>query len=77
MESMWNTGLIKLFDKDHGTGIIEQYDGLELIFNQVDVLIPTSEEAPLHKGAKVFYHITKTDYGLQAKEITILTSGEV
>jgi cold shock CspA family protein len=64
----WSSGEIRRFDPNTKTGVIDDSDGMSLIFHLSEV----RQRNRLRAGAIVHFEIDKTKAGAVARNITIL-----
>jgi cold shock CspA family protein len=76
MNKNWSNGSISVYDPKKETGVIRTFDGEEVVFHLSDVVGTTveSKKEALDPvvGQSVVFRFDKTEYGLQASEITLL-----
>ena len=78
MEDLWSNGSIVSYNPQEGTGLIRTFDGEEVIFYKDEVrgstvFIAGAAEPVPTVGQTVVFRIEKTEYGLLAREITMLS----
>ncbi len=75
MEENLSNGSIASYNPSNQTGIIRSFEGVEVIFHIKDIAGTSTKEtsATPSVGQMAVFRTEKTEYGLQAREITLLS----